>query len=247
MDLLIDTRNGLSGDIMAAGLIGLGADTDTVTGAMIFAGNLIGKTHVSHNVTDGVNRLDISIKERPDHLHADRARKYLLTALAESGIREPWHGIGTRVLNVLIEAESHVHSHHPSLKSHFHGHETVLHEASDIIIDIMGMVAGMQVLNVRSLEYLEYVNVGSGTVTFSHGTLEVPTPATRHILETHGIPWKNSEYGMEMATPTGASMLAGCNAIRISTEPPEFRKALAGGTRPLPPVTFIMFPFKIRP
>jgi hypothetical protein len=89
---------------------------------------------------------------------------------------------------------------------------------------------------------MDYVNVGGGTVTFSHGTLDVPTPATRHILDAHHIPWKKSDIAFEMATPTGASILAGCGASRIVAEPVYAREALAGGTRPLPPIHFMLVP-----
>ncbi|MFO7619606.1 MAG: nickel insertion protein [Thermoplasmata archaeon] len=240
MKLLIDTRNGLAGDIMAAGLIGLGASPGIVTGAMSSAAEPMGGARVRHVFRDGIHRLDVAIPDRPSHMRAGQAREYLGSAFLRPGIGEPWSGLGARVLETLIEAESHVHAHHPALKGHFHGHEVALHEASDIIIDIAGMAAGMRELDIRAVEFIEYVNVGNGHVTFSHGTLEVPTPATRHILETHDIPWKKSGTGMEMATPTGASMLAGCGASRTMAEPEGSRKALAGGTRPLPPIAFFL-------
>ncbi|MDO9537867.1 MAG: DUF111 family protein [Thermoplasmata archaeon] len=240
MHLVIDTRNGLAGDIMAAGLIGVGANSKKVIEAMEIAGNLMGPTKVTHSVNDCVHRLNVDIDNLPGHLHASQARNHLGKALDKTGITAPWSDIGRNVLEVLVEAEGHVHSRHPQLSKHFHGHEPVLHEASDIIIDIMGMAAGMMDLGIKKVQYLDYVNVGSGNVKFSHGTLEVPTPATRHVLEGHGIPWKRSDMGMEMTTPTGASILAGCGAVRILAEPGSSVTSLAGGTRQLPPITFML-------
>lgn len=240
MRLIIDTRNGLAGDIMAAGLIGLGADADAVTVAMELAGNLMGGALVTHDCASGIHRINVKILEKPGHLHANQARTFLNSAAKDADIAGRWLDNASRALEVLVEAETHVHAHHPALKGHFHGHEAVLHEASDIIIDIMGMAAGMRELDIHSIEYLDYVNVGSGKVVFSHGTLEVPTPATRHILEKHLIHWKTFDAGLEMTTPTGASILAGCGAARVLAEPPKGKKILAGGTRPLPPVSFML-------
>ncbi|MDD4307677.1 MAG: DUF111 family protein [Thermoplasmata archaeon] len=239
MRLLVDTRNGIAGDIMSAGLIGLGAEPDAVCGAMETAGSLMGQTRVSHIIESGIHRLHVNF-ESPGHLHAAKAKEYLNTALDTAGIARPWSGMATQVLDVMIEAEGRVHSEHPSLRRHFHGPEPVLHEASDIIMDITGMAAGMMALDITALGYLDRVNVGGGKVIFSHGTLDVPTPATRYILDSRSIPWCTSDLGMESATPTGVSMLAGCGAVRFTEEPPFVRKSLAGGTRPLPPVAFIL-------
>jgi uncharacterized protein (DUF111 family) len=230
----------MAGDILCAGLIGLGANSGVVTGAMEIAGNQMGGARITHGCAGGIHRLNIGILKKPDHLHANEAKIFLSSAIKEAGIAGPWQNSALQVLEVLAEAETHVHSHHPALKGHFHGHEAVLHEASDIIIDIMGMAAGMMELNIQSVQYIDHVNVGSGKVTFSHGTLDVPTPATRYILEKHAIPWKTSDTGLEMATPTGASILAGCCASKILSEPLKCKTTLAGGTRPLPPVAFML-------
>lgn len=243
MRLLVDTRNGIAGDIMSAGLIGLGAEPDTVCGTMEKAGSLMGQTRVRHSIESGIHRLHVDF-ESPGHLHAAKAREHLSTALDMAGIARPWSDMATRVLEVMIEAEGRVHSEHPALRHHFHGPEPVLHEASDIIMDITGMAAGMMALDITSLGYLDRVNVGGGKVKFSHGTLDVPTPATRYILDSRNIAWSTSDIGMESATPTGVSMLAGCGAVRLSEEPQAVRKALAGGTRPLPPVAFILHSYR---
>jgi uncharacterized protein (TIGR00299 family) protein len=50
------------------------------------------------------------------------------------------------------------------------------------------------------------VNVGGGTVTFSHGTYPVPAPATLELLT--GVPVYSGEVRKELVTPTGAAILA---------------------------------------
>lgn len=109
--------------------------------------------------------------------------------------------------------------------------QALLHEAQDILCDITGFVTGLHLLDIRSVGYIDHVTVGGGTVSFSHGTFAVPAPATRHLLESHGIRWKPSEdRHREMATPTGVSLLAGCKAIRCR-EPPRERIIRTGYAR----------------
>jgi len=81
------------------------------------------------------------------------------------------------------------------------------------VIDIMGAVAGMQLLDIGPEADLSApVSVGGGHVHFSHGTLPVPAPATSIILEQYGIQWKKGPIDKELFTPTGAAILAALGA-----------------------------------
>jgi uncharacterized protein (TIGR00299 family) protein len=77
--------------------------------------------------------------------------------------------------------------------------------AADSIADIVGAVVGFDLLAVEEL-VVSPVAVGSGTVTIAHGTTSVPAPATAELLR--GIPIAGSDIPMELATPTGAALLA---------------------------------------
>lgn len=104
------------------------------------------------------------------------------------------------------------HHHHDHAHSHPH-EEAFLHEAQDIVIDIMGAVTGMQLLGVApGVKLLAPVSVGGGHVHCSHGTLSIPAPATTVILEESGIPWQKGPIDVELFTPTGAAILAGLDA-----------------------------------
>ncbi len=116
---------------------------------------------------------------------------------------------------------AHDHSHdHENNRSNdsFHSHphtdydETFLHEAQDIVIDILGAVVGMQLLNVEPTAALTGpISVGGGYVFCSHGKLNIPAPATTVILREHGLPWQKGPLERELLTPTGAAILAGLN------------------------------------
>ena len=88
--------------------------------------------------------------------------------------------------------------------------EAVLHEAQDILLDVMGAATGLQYLGVDLDEVicLSPVAVGGGVITFSHGTLPAPAPATTAILKKHRIPHVAGPVDVELLTPTGAAILA---------------------------------------
>jgi uncharacterized protein (TIGR00299 family) protein len=103
-----------------------------------------------------------------------------------------------RVFHKIAAAEAKIHN-QPIEKVHFHEIG-----ALDTIIDVVGALAGLKLLGVEKV-YCSKVNVGSGFVTFSHGTFPVPAPATAEILK--GAPIYSGEVAGELTTPTGAAII----------------------------------------
>ena len=98
-----------------------------------------------------------------------------------------------------------------SKHNHDHG-DAYLHEAQDIVIDIIGAVIGMQHLMLDTEAFItKSVSVGGGMVKFSHGKLAVPSPATRIILDKYNIPFQMGPIEVELCTPTGAAIIAALN------------------------------------
>jgi len=93
---------------------------------------------------------------------------------------------------------------------HTHSHDDAyLHEAQDIVIDIIGAVIGLQYLKSDiKASITKPVSVGGGMVNFSHGKLAVPSPATKIILEKYNIPYQKGPIEVELCTPTGAAIIA---------------------------------------
>ncbi len=262
MKLIIDTKNGIAGDIVNAGLIGLGADEKRMISSMEYAGNHIGITKIKPDFDHGATKLEIKIETDHDHLHESKIKEFLAKITDDLDVNKFYREIATRTLNVLCEAERYVHSHderlHHMLYHHHHAHrkhnhrktyhhreyntEAILHEAKDILIDIVGLSIGLQELGISEIGYLDYINVGNGIIEFSHGKFEVPAPATEYILNKYRFNWKKSDTNEEMATPTGVSILAGCNAERICSLEDYciIKKSLARGTRNLPPISFYL-------
>ncbi len=258
MKLIIDTRNGIAGDITCAGLIALGANPITVVEAMEFAGNRIGSAQIVPVFLKGNVSLDVQLNPHQDQLTETHAKEHLRTIMDELNFKSHLFQMGESILKTLCQAEKHVHSTDPRLKHMLKGHhhhlrhhtdradklEAILHETQDILCDITGFLIGIRELHVDQILYREYVNVGSGTIRFSHGTFPVPAPATKYILDMHHIPWLTSpDYSLEMTTPTGASILAGSNAEKLIdiTRFTVVKQTAASGTRlGLPPVPFYL-------
>jgi len=262
MKLIIDTKNGIAGDIVNAGLIGLGANEKQMISSMEYAGNHIGMTKIKLGFDCSATKLEVKMKTDYDHLHESKIKEFLAKITSDLSVNKFYREIAMRTLNVLCDAERHVHSHdkrlYHMLYHHHHDHkkhnhketrhhekyniEAILHEAKDILIDVVGLSVGLQELGISEVGYLDYINVGNGIIKFSHGEFEVPAPATKYILNKYGLNWKKSDINEEMATPTGVSILAGCNAERILSLKGYrmIKKSLARGTRNLPPVSFYL-------
>jgi uncharacterized protein (DUF111 family) len=235
MRLLINPEGGMAGDMFAAALVSAGADFPVMQRAMAAAGNKLGSAEIDiRQTTDGSSQLVVRLASNRCHLGAMEARSILTELFEHFGIRETYRDFGLRILDILVRAEqrahrefniviegdhSHAHPHHHDHgHEHNHGHshpheESFLHEAQDIVIDIMGAVMGMEQLDIEPrAELLGPVSVGGGLVHCSHGTLSVPAPAASVILEEYHIEWKKGPIEVELFTPSGAAIMAALGA-----------------------------------
>ena len=226
MKLLIDPRGGMAGDMFSAALVSAGADFKCLQEVMLAAGQKLGSAQINIKETpDGAFQLSIKLDSARNHLGGSEAREILSELFDRFDIREQYRNLGMNILEILIKAEvrahkefnivladDHSHAHapeHDHNHKHPHEEEAFLHEAQDIVIDIMGAVSGLQQLAIEpAAELLAPVSVGGGHVHFSHGTLPVPAPAAAIILEQYGIQWKKGPINVELFTPTGAAILA---------------------------------------
>jgi len=214
MKLILDCTGGFAGDMFTAALIDAGADFNIVHNAMIKSGEKLGDITIKlTKSSDHAARLNISLNLKNDHIGENKIREFLNQSFDELGISEQYRLFGNKVLENLIDAESEAHKsqifealvHH-----HSHNHTgTVLHEAQDILIDIVGAAVGMESLKIiPSASLTGQVATGKGKVKFSHGILDIPAPATKILLNKYNIQWENGEVNSELCTPTGAAILA---------------------------------------
>ena len=102
------------------------------------------------------------------------------------------------VFQRLAEAEAKIHGCRPD---NIHFHEV---GAIDSIVDIVGVVAGLEALGVEEV-FASPLPLGSGFAKTQHGQIPLPSPATVELLK--GVPVYGSGTASEMVTPTGAALL----------------------------------------
>ena len=147
--------------------------------------------------------LQIDVKEPHRHLHMPQAIEIIEESIKTLELSDTARQFSRRAIEILFEAEA---------KAHGESLEKVhLHEAGslDTFLDIIGSAYLIEKLSLfgTKLSILP-LNLGSGTVTFSHGTLPVPAPAIVEILKKYEIPSFLDNIKGEMFTPTAAIIIA---------------------------------------
>jgi uncharacterized protein (TIGR00299 family) protein len=104
------------------------------------------------------------------------------------------------VVERLGRAEAGIHG-VPLDEVHFHEIGAV-----DTIVDIVGFVAGIEILGVEQV-YASAIPLGGGTIQTAHGRLPAPAPATLALLAAAGAPTVPHPARTEIVTPTGAALL----------------------------------------
>lgn len=147
------------------------------------------------------------------------------------------------------DGHSHAHHHHDHhhVGHHDHGHhhhaseEAWLHEAQDVLIDIVGAAMGLQLLqSPTSAILIKPVSLGGGTIKFSHGEMSVPAPATKIIMDKFAIANTMGPISVELCTPTGSAILAalGCalNQDVDVQNPTNYGSSRGGKDLDIPPL-----------
>jgi len=128
------------------------------------------------------------------HHHFGEIREMIEKSTLDSWIKEKAIQIFTR----LAEAEAKVHE---STVEDVHFHEV---GALDSIVDIVGSCIGFRFFEIGRFASSP-LELGGGTVTFSHGTWPVPAPATAELVK--GFPVRLGGAQAELTTPTGAAIV----------------------------------------
>ena len=138
--------------------------------------------------------------------------------------------ISLDIFTRLARAEGKIHGHKID-DVHFHEIGAI-----DSIVDIIGAAICLDYLKVDKV-ISSPIQVGSGIINCSHGTLPVPAPATAEILQ--GIPIKTGLVPFEATTPTGAAIIASTATSfteRIDFTPQKIGYGLGSKDSPIPNV-----------
>jgi pyridinium-3,5-bisthiocarboxylic acid mononucleotide nickel chelatase len=196
----LDCFSGVSGDMLLGAILDCGAAADDL-GRELGRLNLDGYRFSSRKVTRAglaATQAVVEVAGEP----SPRALDDVLEVIAKSELPSADKEKGSRVFQLLAEAEAKVHG------------ETVetvhLHDvgAVDAIVDVMGTVAGLRLLEIEEV-FASALPVGRGTASGPHGTLPVPAPATLELLAGATAPLRAADGRVgELVTPTGAAILA---------------------------------------
>lgn len=209
--LILNPEFGMAGDMLSAALLSAGVPEAQLVRVMKSAASLLDFCEITAKKEQRgeVTGIYLSIS-LDDHLHGievSRAHEHLKKTFLTNNIKGEYRDFAYKALTILGQAEQKAHI---KKSMAVHHHTPHLHEAQDIIIDLAGAAFGLQELKISlsSVVCLSPVRVGGGRITFSHGTLDVPAPATAQIIEDYAIPFEKGPVDHELFTPTGAAILA---------------------------------------
>lgn len=238
---------GISGDMMVAALLDLGASQDALLEALdsIPAGGF--EIEISRVKKAGVDCCDFRVVLDEEHENHDHDMNYLHGTDSHGHSHDHTHDH--------IHDHGHHHHHHhehrglPEVREILAGtsmtdsarvmaerifqilaeaeakahavplEEVHFHEvgAIDSIVDVVAVAVCLDNLKVTDV-IVPKLNEGVGTVRCQHGILPVPVPAVTNIVSAYDIPLHIMEVQGEFITPTGAAIVA---AARTTGQLPE--------------------------
>ncbi len=193
-----DCFSGISGDMVLGALVDAGADIAGIEAELRklpVSGWTISAEKVKRKGI-GATYVRVETFEQTKHRHLS----HILGMIDGAGLAPRVAQRARSIFECLGEAEARIHQ--TSIeKVHFHEVGAV-----DAIVDIVGACVGFELLGIEEFA-CGPINVGAGRVNTAHGILPVPAPATADLLRQ--APTYSTEIEKELATPTGAAILAG--------------------------------------
>ena len=238
-----DCFSGISGDMVLGALVDAGLEVELLR-AEIAKLRLPADLRVKRVKRCGLGAARVQVRlggkaiaqtdEHHIHPHGDgdghRRLAELEELLASSDLDEEVRSSSLLVFRRLAEAEAQVHG--------VDVEEVRLHEAGalDAVIDVVGAVAGLQLLGVVAV-HSSPLRCGTGLVQCAHGSYPVPVPGVLALCEgVPGLRLVQTDVEAELITPTGAAIVT---TLADFGAPPEYRLLEVGygaGARDLPSV-----------
>ena len=227
--LAFDGRMGAAGDMILGALLAAGADRDALAPVeraldVEYVVSTVDRNGISATgvevlltdpTTDGGHEDDHGhaadhdhshSHEGEDHIHAEghgphRSYPEVVDIVEGMDLPRAVEADALAIFEILGEAEAAVHG---TDRDEIHFHEV---GADDAIADVAGAALLLADLDVGRVVTTP-LSTGSGTVSMSHGTYPVPTPAVVEIAERADWALQGGPVDTELLTPTGAAILA---------------------------------------
>lgn len=222
--LYLDCYSGISGNMFFAAMLNLGLDEAAwrVTLARL---PVEGVDVVLERVDKrGVRALHGDVRYPEQHAH--RHLGDVLAILKQAELDDAVLLRAERIFTRLAQAEAEVHG---TTVDEVHFHEV---GAVDAIVDVVSAAWLLEAAHVERV-LCSPVRTGFGLVKCAHGLMPVPAPATALLLR--GVPSYAGDVEGELATPTGAAILA-ASVDEFVRQPPMRveRVGWGAGTRDAP-------------
>ncbi|HIA14967.1 MAG TPA: nickel pincer cofactor biosynthesis protein LarC [Nitrospirales bacterium] len=192
-----ECSSGISGDMILGALVDAGLPLAKLSAGLkclpIKGFSL--KAKKVHRSTIAATKVDVIIQGTPT---APRTLKAMVGMINKASLPLSVAKQSIEVLSRMAHAEARAHG--------IIAEKVVFHEIGvvDTIVDVVGGLLGCAILGIEQVT-ASPLNLGSGLVKTSHGTLPIPAPATAQLLK--GVPIYTSEIQAELTTPTGAALV----------------------------------------
>lgn len=250
--LYLECSSGISGDMMVAALLDLGAEETVLLQALASLKIKGFHVQISRVKKAGLDACDFSVEldkhhENHDHdmeflhgegyhihlhqsrehvhVHEHRGLQEIQEIIENADITTGAKKTAEKIFKILAEAEAKAHG-VPVQEVHFHEVGAV-----DSIVDIVSAAVCLDNLGITKV-IIPRLCEGRGTVRCQHGILPVPVPAVVNIVSRYGLPLQITETQGELVTPTGAAIAAAvCTGNRLPEELVIERVGLGAGKR----------------
>jgi len=210
MVIVIDPQiAGISGDMLLCSLVDLGADKNQILEGIkkiekFLPDSKINKMDFQKIQKNGIEstELILEIDENISERKGVEIKNAIINSVNELQLSDKAKSFAESCINSLISSESKIHGISED-SVHFHEASSI-----DTLIDIVGVTLACEKLKLFEEKIVCLpVSVGSGTVSFSHGTMSNPASAVLQIFKNSNLTIKGNDANEELTTPTGACIL----------------------------------------
>lgn len=244
--LYLECNAGISGDMLVAALLDLGADKEALDKALQSIPAKGFEYKISRVSKAGVDCCDFDVildeeyanhdhdmaflhgngdsvvhshEHEHHHHHEHCGLQEVIAIIDATDMSAAAKALALKIFDIIADAEAKAHA---VEKNAVHFHEV---GAIDSIVDIVAIAVCADSLGVENVIVPELCE-GRGTVRCQHGVLPVPVPATANIMQRFGFNVRLLPVQGEFVTPTGAAAAA---ALMTTDELPQSFKILGIG------------------
>ncbi len=196
----LDCFSGISGDMLLGALVDAGLPPDALRAELARVPMAGYRLDAAKTRRAGLAATQVVVTlEEAAQPH--RRLPDILSLIESSGLPPDDRERGAAVFRRLAQAEARVHG--------VEAEAVEFHEvgAVDAIVDVLGAVAGLRLLEIETL-YCSPLPAGGGSARGEHGAIPVPAPATLALLaEAGALLAAGPDPQMELVTPTGAAIV----------------------------------------